>query len=264
MNRWKASGIHLSISALIALVVVTSMLALWYPRPFFTAMGGNELVMIMVAVDVILGPFITLIVFTKGKRLDLIRFDLTVIGIVQLAALVYGISVVAAARPLYLVYTIDRFDIVAASIIPDEDRDKAPLALRSVPWARPPLVAAKTPKDPDEQFRIIQSALKGRDLQAFPQYYVPYAEMAKDALSKARKVEDLRASGDRAEIVDKALKSIGKTAAETRFLPLKGRNKDYSVLLDATTGEVLGYAEVNPWIEVPSSSPTRSAKPPRA
>ena len=40
LNRWKAAALHLGISAVIAAIVVTVMLALWYPQPYFDAMGG--------------------------------------------------------------------------------------------------------------------------------------------------------------------------------------------------------------------------------
>ncbi len=56
---------------------------------------------------------VTLIVFNPGKRLALLRLDLAVIGTIQAAALAYGVSVIAEARPVYMVFTVDRFDLVA-------------------------------------------------------------------------------------------------------------------------------------------------------
>ena len=40
LNRWKAAGIHLGLSAVIAATVVTIMLLVWYPPPYFDVMGG--------------------------------------------------------------------------------------------------------------------------------------------------------------------------------------------------------------------------------
>ena len=56
LNRWKASAIHLTGSALIAATVIALMLALWYPGAYFNAMGGKKLLMIVVGVDVVIGP----------------------------------------------------------------------------------------------------------------------------------------------------------------------------------------------------------------
>jgi hypothetical protein len=249
MTRLKAAAIHLSISTLIAIVVVATMLFVWYPGPFFTAMGGNELVLIMVAVDVVLGPLITLVVFNPSKARHLIRLDLTVIGVVQLAALAYGMYIVAEVRPGYMVFAVDRFDLVSVADLREAELAKVTRPeYKGIPWTRPRTVAAKTPSDPDEQFRIVQSALGGYDLATFPQYYVPYEDLAKDALARAKPIERLRkAQPDAARQIDEALKAVGKAEADVRYLPLKGRNKDYSVLLDAKTGATLGFAEVSPW-----------------
>lgn len=249
MTRWKASAIHLGISAAIGAAIVAAMLLVWYPEPLFTAMGGNTVVMILVAVDVVLGPLITLIVFNPKKALTLIRLDLAVIAMVQLAALAYGISVVATARPVYVVFTVDRFDVVAANEIRagelarvTDDRFKG------IPWGKPRTIAVKSPTNPDEQVRVIQSALRGADLQTFPQYYVPYEDLAREALRRSRPLERLRKGHpDAAGDIDATLARLGRTLADTNYLPLKGRARDFSVLLDAKTGAVVGTVKVIPW-----------------
>ena len=88
LNRWKASALHLALSAAIGVAVVALMLALWYPQPYFAAMGGDTLILLLIGVDVVIGPLITLIVFDPKKKS--LRFDLAVIAVLQLAALVYG------------------------------------------------------------------------------------------------------------------------------------------------------------------------------
>src|SRR5215471_7202946 len=113
LNRWKASIIHLGISAAIGAAVVTLMLFGWYPRPYFTAMGGDTLILLLIGVDVVIGPLITLIIFDPKKKG--LKFDLSVIAALQLAALAYGCSVMFTARPVYNVFVVDRFETVAAN-----------------------------------------------------------------------------------------------------------------------------------------------------
>lgn len=249
MNRWKAFAIHLGISALVGTSVITGMLAVWYPGPFFRAMGGNDLVMILLGVDVVLGPLVTLIVFDPRKRLALLRLDLAVIGVLQAAALAYGVGVIAEARPAYMVFTIDRFDLVAANEIKDEELARVTdPRFASLPWGRPPTVAVRSPRDPREQMRIIQSALAGADLQTFPQYYVDYEALASEALAKSKPVSVLRRRHPEAgALIDRRLAELGRRDEETRFLPLKARKTDCTVLLDARTGAVLGFLELYPW-----------------
>ena len=111
LNRWKAAAIHLGLTALIAATVVIVMLMLWYPRPYFDAMGGRELLTIIVGVDVTIGPLLTLIVFDLKKKS--LKFDLAVIVVLQVAALAYGAWVTFEARPAYVVFVKDRFQVVA-------------------------------------------------------------------------------------------------------------------------------------------------------
>jgi hypothetical protein len=61
------------------------MLAVWYPQHYFAAMGGTTLILLLIGVDVVIGPLITLIVFDPKKKS--LRFDLAVIAVLQLGAL---------------------------------------------------------------------------------------------------------------------------------------------------------------------------------
>jgi hypothetical protein len=248
-SRWKASAVHLALSATAAAAVFATMYFVWYPGPFFTAMGGNDLVMILIGVDVVLGPLITLIVFSPGKARHLLRLDLAVIGTVQAAALAYGILVISEARPVYMVFTVDRFDLVAANDLKPEELARVTRPeFKDISWGRPRTVAVRSPTNPEEQFRVIQSALAGSDLQTFPQYFVPYAELAAEALERSKPAARLRkAHPEEAAEIDAALRRAERGIDDVRYLPLKARARDYSVLLDAKTGAILGFAKVNPW-----------------
>lgn len=249
MNRWKACAIHLGISAIVGTVVIATMLLVWYPGPFFTAMGGNDLVIILLAVDVVLGPLITLVIFNPGKRPALLRLDFAIIGALQAAALAYGVSVIAEVRPVYMVFTVDRFDLVAANDIKAQELAKvADPRFRSIPWGRPATIAVANPTDPQEQMRIIQSALEGADLQTFPQYYVDYEKFARQALKASKPYAVLRRRHPESiAVLDKRLAELGRKEEEVRFLPLKARKTDYCVLIDARNGAVLGFLELYPW-----------------
>ena len=149
MSRYKAAALHLAVSAVLGTLVVAAMLLVWYPGPFFTAMGGNDLALQVAGASVLLGPFITLIVFSPAKRIALLRMDLAIIGAVQAAVLAYAVYIVAEARPVYVVYAFDRFDIVAASDLRDEElarvrRDE----FRGIPWGAPRTVAVLRPAIP--------------------------------------------------------------------------------------------------------------------
>lgn len=248
VGRVGAALIHLGISALVATVVVSLMLFVWYPWPYFKAMGGNNLAMIIVGVDVALGPLVTLIVFDRAKGWWL-RFDLAVVAALQLTALAYGFFIVAEARPVYMIFSVDRFELTAYSQVRDEELAKVKRPeFKAIPWGRARIAGAKIPADPNESFRIVESALQGNDLSTFPQHFVPYADVADAVIRKSRPVAELRGrAADAPQLVAKALADVDRPEAEVRWLPLKGRVNDVAVLVDAKTGAVLGYVEVYPW-----------------
>lgn len=107
MNRFTAFAIHLGISVAIFLALLMVIVFIWYPGVYFATDGGWQGIRLIAAIDVVLGPFLTLIVFRSGK--PGLRRDLTIIGIVQTLALSFGVWVVHSERPVLVAFTYDRF-----------------------------------------------------------------------------------------------------------------------------------------------------------
>lgn len=85
MSRFKAFSIHFAISFAIFLILLYFILFQWYPQPLFSTDGGWRIIRIIVGVDLVLGPLLTLIVFKAGK--PGLKFDLTIIAFLQITAL---------------------------------------------------------------------------------------------------------------------------------------------------------------------------------
>lgn len=238
-SRWQAAGTHFLICLVIAAAVVALMLGVWYPGPLFEAAGGTGMLYILVGVDVILGPLLTLIVFKSGKRG--MKFDLAVIGLLQIAALIYGVYILFLARPAFIVFVKDRFELVTAvELEPDELAKAKYPQFRAPGWTGPQLAAADAPADPKERSKLLDAALAGFDLQHFPRYYVPYAERTKDVLAKAETVARLRVSEPvSAKVLDAYLASSGVSEDEVRVLLLRTRFAWIVVLLDPKSAQPL-------------------------
>jgi hypothetical protein len=244
MSRWRASGIHILLSAAVAAAMLAFMLTVWYPRPLFEAAGGDHLIFILVGVDVTLGPLITLIIFKSGK--PGLRFDLAVIALVQLSALAYGMHTVYLARPVYLVFTKDRFELVSAKDLDPDDLQKVTHPeFDHLPLGRPRYIAAVSPSDPKARETILMSSLEGKDLQMFPQYYVPYEQEIPNALARAQPLATLLRRD--AERLQRGLQSAGRSQEAVKFLPLRASQVDGAVLLDAKTGAPLEIVLIDPW-----------------
>jgi len=236
LSRWQAAGLHFLICVAIAAVVVTVMLEVWYPGALFEAAGGNTLLVILVGVDVTLGPLLTLVVFQAGK--PGMAFDLWFIAIVQIAALVYGAYIVFLARPAFVVFVKDRFEVVTAAELEPEALAEAKYPqFRKVPLSGPGLAVAEAPTDPAELKKVFEDALAGKDMQHFPRLYRPYAEHRAEVLAKAKPLERLRADTEVSAAIDAYLAGADAGAKNLPALLLRTRFAWLVVIINPQTAE---------------------------
>jgi len=223
------------------------LFGVWYPPPYFHAGGADELVLLLVGVDLAIGPLLTLIVFRPGKRG--LRFDLVAIGVLQTAALVYGMSVILRSRPVFLVGEPDRFVLVAANQITDVDLAQGhepTFRLRS--WTGPQLVAATLPTDVKERNDLAFGALAGRDIENQPKYYRNYAEAGTSLLKNAKPLSSLIAMDPKyGPVIAKATSDSHRNPDGIEWLPLQARKADMVMLLDARSAQPLGALAIDPW-----------------
>jgi hypothetical protein len=246
ITRWRAAAIHLGLSALTAGAVLSAIYFLWYPGALFDVAGGLVLFLLIAGVNVGTGPLITLIIFRQGKKG--LRLDLAAIALLQLAALSFGTWVVYESRPVWIAFVVDRFELVRANEIAPEERAKAKPPYDELSVFGPRLIGAKKPKDPDEQFRVAMSALRGYDLQRYPQHYVPYADVAKQVAAHAKPVAELNRYNPGAGARIAALPAkFGAKEEDLGFLPMRAGKKDLTALVDRKTGRYLGTSELKPW-----------------
>lgn len=113
MSRWCAAAIHLCLSLAIFGLFLLLTFLVWYPPPYFSAMQTWGLLGLLGGVDVVLGPCLTLLVFKTGKKS--LKFDLSVIVLLQVMALAYGALTVAQARPAFVVFSAESYSVVIAN-----------------------------------------------------------------------------------------------------------------------------------------------------
>ena len=243
--RLRAAGIHLGLSALVAALAAALVFGLWYPTPFREISGGRELFLIVVAVDVVLGPLITFAVFDRRKPRGELRRDLAVVVALQLAALGYGMHTVFIARPVVLALEVDRLRVVTAVQIAEPELAAAPPEFRRLPWRGVHRVATRPPSG-DESFEAIQLGLAGIDLGMQPRYWRPAAETAAAWRAAARPLDELlQRRPERAAELQAAAAAAGRAIDQLGYLPLLARRSDWVALIDRVSGEVLAHAPVD-------------------
>jgi hypothetical protein len=245
-DRLQAFGVHLGLSVLVAALAALLVFGLWYPHPYREISGGTHLFWIVVTVDVILGPLITLAVFNRGKTRVVLLRDLGTVAAIQVAALIYGLWVVSAARPVHLVYEFDRFSVVHAIDVPPELVGLAPSDVQPLPLTGPTMLAVRPFKSEQEKFEATMMALQGLSLGARADLWQPYAEARERVLAAARPVAELRQRfSQQVDRVTAAVSQTGAAEAELRWLPLAARTAFWTVLIDARTAEVRGFVPLD-------------------
>ena len=240
----KAFSLHLAISALAALCLSIPIVVWLYPSPFFEAAAGLHLLALILGVDVILGPSLTFLVFDQRKAS--LRKDLAIIACCQVLALGYGLYSTAMSRPLYMTFVVDRFETVSAAQVDDEELVRAPPELRQYRWGHPQVAYAEMPTNREERDLILFAAVhSGIDLRHMFRYYKPLEQGKPQIAAKARPLAELDKYNDPAEVARQlAPWTQGRKLA---FVPLQGKKRDLTVLVDAADGSMVKVLDLKPW-----------------
>jgi hypothetical protein len=232
-------------SLLIAGGAAALVLLVWYPPPLDRVAGGRELLRLMVAVDVILGPLITFTIWnTKKPRAELWR-DVSTIGLVQVAALAYGVHTAEQARPAVVALEGNRLAVVRPIDIEPSQLERAPPELRTLSWRGPRLVATRAPTA-GERLEAIDRAMQGQDLSKRPEFWLPARERPAAFAKAALPLETLlRSSPGQSDKLQGALAESGVPVKQTGYLPILARQSSWSALIDLKTGEIVGYVPID-------------------
>lgn len=241
-SRIRAFTTHLFISLLIALAVIGVVFFLWHPTPLHTAVGVTKIFVILLAADVILGPLLTLLVYKIGKKTLII--DLTVIALLQLSALFYGLWTVAEGRPAWLVFAKDRFDLVRVLDIDKRKLNQTPIQYRQPPLFGPKWVAAASPFDNNEYNDILmESLVNGIDIAQRPNLYQPLESHKAEVQQRLLELNTL-SDFNTTESMNAVL---AKNPQADSWLPLRASNQDMVVLMQRDTAEVVAIVDLRPW-----------------
>lgn len=237
--RLRAAGIHFSLSLLVFAVALYLILVRWYPGFHFTVDGGWQGVRIMAAVDLVLGPLLTLIIFNPFKARRLIVFDLACIGLAQTAALAWGFWAIHSQHPVSVNVSGGTFYSVTAEPIVAE---KYPVSmLAELSDRRPALIYVAPPANEDEEARVAMLEMVGgvaeyEDPMRFKAFAPNWA-----TVSAAAVTAEVRGKGhpEFAQELPAFLARNGGTAADYRFFPFTGRYGECTLAFSAA-GEPLG------------------------
>jgi hypothetical protein len=157
---------------------------LWYPGFLFQYDGGLEGVQLIAGVDLLIGPFLTLCVYKLGK--SSLRFDLTVIALLQIGCLTGGMWTVWQTRPVAVVYAAGGFRTISYRTFVDYGVLPESVALLRQRW--PVWIAVAPPEsEVPEHSDLVARLIFERSAYFKTGYYVPYSTyqeaITKEAIS---------------------------------------------------------------------------------
>lgn len=248
-KRMRAAQPHLLASMLLLLACAATVVFAWYPSPFLVLSGPGAIAALLVVVACVVGPALTWLVATPGKARSKLRFDLTVIGLIQLTAMAWGMYNLSLQKPHFMVFTLDRFEVLARRDVVDPIENPAFL---DKPLIGPVMLYADMPTDSQAFQLLLQEVMfEGKpDLQYRPEFWSVYEQRRQQAAQVARPLSDLRAArpADAADI-DALVETNGGDISRFGFVPAMMRNGAFTVVLDAVTGHLVGSLETNPWLD---------------
>jgi len=248
MTRSRAALTHLWPSLLVLAGFAALLLLAWFPYPFRQFAESDKFALALVLSATLIGPAMTWLVYKPGKRGLLL--DLVVISVIQLAAFGWGAMSLYQNRPYFMVFTVDRFEVLSG-----RDVDFAWIRdanFLDKPFAAPILLFANMPTDPAAYQKLLREVMfEGKpDLQFRPEFWSLYADRKQQALKKSRPLADLRAKRpDSDGAIDRLVNRHGGDIARFRFVPALFGDAQYTVILDAASGDVVGSLLISPWLD---------------
>ena len=241
-KRLKFFFSHLSISFLIALLVIGLVFFVWYPAPLAKAVGVTNIFLMMLAIDVIVGPILGWLVYQEGKKT--LKFDLSVIILIQIAALCYGVFSIEQGRPAWLVYNVDRFELVRKNELVDTNIQQAQPQFQQPSWFKPQYVATEFAKDiqqrNDEMFAEV---LGGISIAQRPERYVELTQVTTQIQQRALPLKELEQYNPKTDVE----KTLAKYPKADAWLPLKANAVDMVVLVNKESASIIKIVDLRPW-----------------
>jgi len=245
--RFRAFGWHLLGSAS-ALALTLGLLYLgWYHWPGWYLADMPTVLAIMVGVDVVLGPLLTLIVADPAKARRTLARDVGVILLVQLVAFGYGVTTLWHGRPLYYAFSVNCLTVVQAQ---DIDHDSAAASTQNSAlaphwYSLPRWISAPLPDNYDEANNIVRSAIQGGfDVTARPAYYKPWASGIAELHSQLKRVDDIKFfSLKERTLLKQRMTALGLAPDRANAIALTGRKRPLLVVFDPSNLRLLAYIE---------------------
>lgn len=233
MNRFSFFIFHFFISCCVALVASYFVFFIWYPYPLYKALGVVDIALIVFAIDVILGPILGFIIYDKNK--SSLKFDLSVIILIQFSAFIYGLYTLNQARPMYLVFAGYNFETVRKNELIDSGNK---IDFFSAVFKKPEFVSLNS-----NYYESMENLLDSKTTLRDTSFYTPF--YLKNGTEDSALVGISLLSRFNLE---KSVQSfVKKYPNADSWVPLRANNLDMVVLFSREERKLIAAVDLRPW-----------------
>jgi hypothetical protein len=235
--RLKLFALHLLSSATVLTLILGCLYFGWYRWPGWYLTDVTRVVVVMICVDVVLGPTLTLIIANQKKSRRELTRDIGIIVVVQLCALTYGSAQLWSGRPLYYAYSEGVLQLVQAY---DIDDGEAALGRQQNPslaphwYSLPRWIWAPLPQDAEARQQIVSATLSGGDdVISMPRYFKRWEDGLPSLRSQLKKVDDVAYfAKNEKKILKERMKAARLPDDQLDTMPLSGRGHPLLAVFD--------------------------------
>ena len=233
---------HLLISLIIALITISLVFLIWYPYPLAKAVGVTHIFLMMLAIDVIVGPVLGFLVYKQGKKT--LKVDLAVIILIQLSALLYGVYTIQEGRPVWLVFNVDQFEVVRNNEIYNKNIKQAAARFQEVSLLGPQFAAIKLSENSEQKQKdMFDEVINGISLSQRPERYVELTQAKNQIQQRALPLVELQRYNPKTDVE----KTLAKYPKANAWLPLKANAVDMVVLVNKESASIIKIVDLRPW-----------------
>ena len=239
-KRIKFLFIHFLCSVLIVLIASVIIFGLWYLGPLANALGVSQLFLMLILIDVVIGPLLGWLVYKEGKKT--LKFDLSFVIILQVCAFSYGFYTIAQGRPAWIVYDSSSFIVVKNSDINWQDGNFFKKEFSKAPWFGPKFVAL----DLQNKYEQRNNALLGFDENKTIRNPLNYNNLT-NANKKIHNFSVPLLVLDKYNNTNDIQGILKKYPKANAWVALSAPVQDMVVLINKENAEVIKIVDLKPW-----------------
>ncbi|MGP5514157.1 TfpX/TfpZ family type IV pilin accessory protein [Psychrobacter alimentarius] len=242
-QKLKFSVMYLLIALATLLAAILIIKNIWYRPPLLQAAGTQSLLQTIILVNIGLAFGLAIMIFRK-KKSGFVK-DLAVSMLVQLLFLMISIYGVYKIKPVWIAYSVDRFELILNTDLVNTKIDNADNRFKSPSYLSPQYVGVEFSKDNEERKNnMFDEVLQGISIAQRPERYIPIEQVSTQIKERAQDLVLLEKYNNKNDVQF----LLKKYPQADSFVPLQAKAVNMTVLLNKSEdNQVVAIVDLRPW-----------------